>query len=354
MTEVQSGLRPAGRTAVDTAEAVILDVGHGNCAVLRDGVRCVIVDAKSDKLLYQELIDSGICRIEHLVLSHADSDHIAGALRLLPNEDFDIGTVWINSDSNKDSLKWHELLGLLARLKRDGRLRTRVGICDEQDWDLSLERVLIDVLHPTLTDIGHGTGKAGRVRPEITTNGMSVVLRVLLDGHPALLLPGDLDAAALEQMLSRSKAMTAHVLVYPHHGGHSGDGPENEFAKQLCEAVQPEVVVFSMGRGSFKNPLPEAVAEIRSSRAGTRVACTQLSPNCHAGEPPTAQPLHLLGRPAAGLTGNRCCAGTVRVTAVDGALLVEPRPEDHLTWIEQHVRAPMCNPKVRLPGPRKP
>ncbi|MFI1938192.1 ComEC/Rec2 family competence protein [Streptomyces purpureus] len=353
MTEVRDGLRVADRRAIETVEAVILDVGHGNCAVLRDGDRCVIVDAKSDKLLYRELIASGVRRIEHLVLSHADSDHIAGALRLLPNEDFEIGTVWLNADSDKDSLKWHELLVLLSQLTRGGRLKTRLGICDQQDWELSLDRVMIDVLHPALIDIGHGTGRAGKIRPEMTTNGMSVVLRVLMDGIPALLLPGDLDAAGLEQVIGRSKDATAHVLVYPHHGGHSGAGSERDFAKQLCEVVDPSVVVFSMGRGSFHNPLREVVEQIGVSRPEARVACTQLSPNCHAGDVPAVQPPHLLDRPSAGAVSSRCCAGSLRIAVRESALAVSPTPEDHAAWIEGHVDAPMCNPRVWLPQPRK-
>jgi beta-lactamase superfamily II metal-dependent hydrolase len=325
MTTTQSGIPPVSRTTTAATEAVILDVGHGNCTVLRDGSKCVIIDAKSDKLLYRELIASGVRRIEHLVLSHADSDHIAGALRLLPNEDFEVGTVWLNSDSRKDSQKWHELLVLLTDLHRARRLKARLAICDLDGLDLSLENISIDVLHPTLTDIGHGTGKRGRVRPEITTNGMSVVLRILLEGLPALLLPGDIDSAGLNQILSRDKDVSAHVLVYPHHGGHSGDDPEESFAKILCDAVSPGVVLFSMGRGVFRNPLPEVVEEIRG---------------------------YLLNRPAAGNTGNRSCVGTVRVAVADSQVVVEPSSLGHKRWIRQHVSAPMCEPRGTLPLPR--
>ncbi|MFD3608672.1 ComEC/Rec2 family competence protein [Streptomyces atroolivaceus] len=356
MTTVQSALHPMPRTANGTTEAVILDVGHGNCTVLRDGSRCVIVDAKSDRLLYQELVDAGVRRIEHLVLSHADSDHIAGALRLLPNEDFEVGTVWVNSDSQKDSQKWHELLVLLTSLAQAGRLRPRLAICDLDGSDLSLDNVLIDVLHPTLTDIGHGPGKRGKVRPEITTNGMSVVLRVSLEGHPALLLPGDLDSAGLEQLLSRDKDVSAHVLVYPHHGGHSGAGPEDAFTKTLCDAVSPKVVLFSMGRGVFKNPLPEVVAEITRSFPEMRVACTQLSENCHAGALPSGDRGYLLNRPVAVSAESRSCVGTVRVTVADDQLQVEPTHLAHKRWITQQVNAAMCEPdrQLALPRPRVP
>ncbi|GEK00362.1 hypothetical protein TNCT1_26380 [Streptomyces sp. 1-11] len=334
-----------------SVEAVILDVGHGNSTILRDGARCVIVDAKSDKLLYQALIDSGIHRIEHLVLSHADTDHIAGALRLLPNSDFEIGTVWANSDSTKDSKKWSELLALLAALADAGVCKVRIGISNADGNELSLDRIGIEVVHPTLRDIGHGPGAAGKVRPEITTNGMSVVLQVQIDGRPALFLPGDVDAAGFRQILSRKQLDAAPVLVYPHHGGHSGSVLEADFATSLCDTLQPEVVVFSMGRGSYENPLREVVECIRDNFPAIRLACTQLARRCHPNIPAQRSLAHLAGQPAAGRALGSCCAGSIRVRIVADGLEIEPNLSAHRAWVEK-LEAPMCIPRGNVPNQR--
>ncbi|MGP4004019.1 ComEC/Rec2 family competence protein [Streptomyces sp. 8N706] len=351
MTSIQQDLQLPPLASEDV-EALILDVGHGNSAILREGDRCVVVDAKTDKMLYQALVDSGVRRIEHLVLSHADTDHIAGALRILPNREFEVGTVWANADSTKDSRKWSELLALLTHLSDSGVCRVRIGISSADRDDLSLERVGIQVLHPTLRDIGHGPGAAGKARPEITTNGMSVVLQVNLDGSPALFLPGDVDAAGFRQIVARAELRSAPVLVYPHHGGHSGSPLESEFADELCATLKPEVVVFSMGRGNYENPLREVVEQIRDSFPSIRLACTQLSRQCHPSVPAQTDRVHLTMHPASGRASGTCCAGSVRVRAVDGEITVDPEAEAHRDWIAQ-LNAPMCIKKRDVPKARQ-
>ncbi|WP_078468411.1 MBL fold metallo-hydrolase [Streptomyces sp. NBC_01201] len=351
MTSVQQDLQPVAATS-GTVEALILDVGHGNSAILREGDRCVIVDAKTDKMLYQALVESGVRRIEHLVLSHADTDHIAGALRILPNREFEVGTVWANADSTKDSMKWGELLALLADLADSGICKVRIGISNADRDDLSLERVGIRILHPTLRDIGHGTGEAGKVRPEITTNGMSVVLQVNLDGRPALFLPGDVDAVGFRQIVARADLGSAPVLVYPHHGGHSGSALESDFADELCMTIKPEVVVFSMGRGNYENPLREVVERIRDSFPFIRMACTQLSRQCHPSVPMQTDRGHLNLYPASGRASGTCCAGSVRVRAVAGEIVVDPDVDAHRAWIGQ-LHDPMCIKKRDVPKARK-
>lgn len=349
MIGVPRDIVSSARAAVDTPEVVILDVGHGNCAVLRERDSCVIVDAKSDKLLYQHLVDSGIRHIEHVVLSHADTDHIAGALRILPNEDFTIGTVWLNSDSVKDTAKWRELLTLLQVLRDENRLQVRIGISDSDEWSLSLDRIRINILHPPLKTIGFSTGRVGKHRPEITSNGMSVVLRVFIDGYPVALLPGDLDAAGLRTMAGRNKSINAHVLVYPHHGGRSGSPEEEVFARLLCDVVAPKMVLFSMGRGRHNNPIPTVVEEMGKVLPDVKIGCTQLSPNCHKGAPPMVARTYLLIEPAAGQAGNECCLGTVRIEFVDGEVKVHPPLEEHGQWVRTHVREPICSSLLPLP-----
>ncbi|MFH9353516.1 ComEC/Rec2 family competence protein [Kitasatospora sp. NPDC017646] len=354
MTEAQQILCTAQGATPDTAEVLILDVGHGNSAVLREGDRCVIVDAKSDKLLYRTLIDTGIRRIEHLVLSHADTDHIQGALRLLTLEKFQIGTVWANSDSTKDTKKWDELLAVLSDRADAGIFSVRIGISNADGSQLSLDRIGIEILHPTLRDIGHGPGSRGRFRPEITTNGMSVVLHVTLEGNPALLLPGDINSSGFEEMARRAKTISSHVLVYPHHGGHSDSTEEGEFAKLLCDVVEPKVVLFSMGRGNYENPLPEVVEKIKTSFPEVRMACTQLSRHCHSIVPSQVPRDYLLSRPSAGRALGTCCAGTVRITIRDGDVVVDPPRDKHRAWIRENVNSPMCTEGSSLPHPRLP
>ncbi|MFD0257658.1 ComEC/Rec2 family competence protein [Kitasatospora indigofera] len=340
-------------STVGVAEVVVLDVGHGNCAILRDGDTCAVVDARSGPLLLTELQKMGIKHIEHVVLSHADEDHIQGALQLLPHMEFSIGKVWANSDSAKDSDLWDELLVLVDYLDSAGRLEANVGISTAQRSSLGFGRVGIQVVHPSPYEIGHGTGRAGKSRPGFSTNGLSVVLKITLDDEPVLLLPGDIDAPGLKRMLARSADISVHAVVYPHHGGGNGSGSHASFVKDIGVATNPKVVVFSMGRERFRNPARDVVTEFGREFPHVRIACTQLSPNCHQGDLPTSDRELLGKRTAAGLADGKCCAGTLTLTVAAGAVRVEPEPQAHLDWIKENVNAPMCSASFLMPGQRK-
>ncbi|WP_326611076.1 MBL fold metallo-hydrolase [Streptomyces scopuliridis] len=354
MIEASVASREACNKPTGTAEAVVLDVGHGNCAILRDGDTCTVVDARSGTLLLEELRRMKIRRIEHVVLSHADEDHIQGALQLLPHTDFSIGNVWVNPDSAKDSELWDDLLALIDHLDAVGHVQACMSIGTPQGTSLSFGRIGLTVLHPGPYEIGHGPGRARRNRPKLTTNGLSVVLRVVIDGQPVLLLPGDIDAAGLQRMLARTAPLTAHTVVYPHHGGHNGSREHTDFTQAIATATAAEMVIFSMGRDRFKNPIPDVVTEFSRSFPQVRIACTQLSSHCHQGQLPDLDRPHLSERASAGRVTGKCCAGTLTFTVSDGMVCVDPEPKAHRNWIRHNVSDPMCSPIQMLPGQRHP
>lgn len=333
MTDGLLSLRENGASL----EAMILDVGHGNCAVIRDGQTCLVVDVAREVELLAEMERSGISRIEHLVVSHADDDHVRGALKLLPRDEISIGTVWFNPDSSKKTRTWRAFVGLAHDLYEAGRLNVSTAVNVATRELLSFGRIGVEVLHPDIFFSGFGPGMArrsdqnaskniGRVEPKIESNSMSVVLRVHLGGRPALLLPGDLDSEALKRVLLREREISAPVLVFPHHGGRCGGTSTVEFTRALCSAVQPEMVAFSLGRGRYGNPLPEVVETIRSALPRARLACTQISTHCQVADLPSPS-----------------CAGSVLISLTeDGGLNVSPDLSDHRAFVAG-LESPMCD-----------
>ncbi|MEU4297455.1 ComEC/Rec2 family competence protein [Kitasatospora aureofaciens] len=346
MTEALSEADNSVDQPWERLEAVVLDVGHGNSAVIRDGRRCLVVDVARECELLDELLQSGIKHIEHLVISHADVDHVRGALKLLPRDEISIGTVWFNPDGSKNTRLWKRFVHLVHTLYEAGKFKVFPSISVANSSDLSFGRVGVEILHPDILFAGLGPAPDGGLRsednndPPITSNGMSVTLRVSLDGAPAVVFPGDLDAAGLDRVLLRGKPMDAPVLVFPHHGGHCGQTSASEFTERLCAAVAPELVVVSMGRTSYENPLPEVVRSIRQTLPGARLLCTQISRRCHTGSLPLQQD-HLLDRPAHGRQSGSSCAGTVSVLGTADGLRVTPSRSGHREFIAS-LEAPMC------------
>ena len=70
----------------------------------------VVIDAGSQADLLTFLVEKNINTIDVLLLSHADQDHIGGALNLLACEEITVKRVYLNSDAKQKSKAWNRLL----------------------------------------------------------------------------------------------------------------------------------------------------------------------------------------------------------------------------------------------------
>ena len=89
--------------ALPDRSLTILDVGHGNCAVIKDPQGTIIVDAGPGTALLEFLDRESINSIEVILISHADKDHLSGLLALIGTKKIKIGCVRLNTDSLKGS-----------------------------------------------------------------------------------------------------------------------------------------------------------------------------------------------------------------------------------------------------------
>lgn len=326
-------------------DLIVLDVGHGNTTVIRSDV-VVVVDAAPRRTLIDELERDPVDRIDHLVLSHADSDHIGGAIAALSHDEFSVSTLWLNPDCEKDSAVWGDLLAFAAAMNRAGNLRVVLSLNVGTSPIVSAGGLSIDVLHPDVELAARGpVGRIGEFGA-VSSNAASAVLRVKNDGRPIALLAGDANQFAVQRMLEADIDLSADVLIFPHHGGHS-DGDDYEFARSLSLAVDPIAVVFSLSRSGFRNPLPEIVRGVREGAPAARIACTQLSSRCCA--PGTAGlsnvvqgATHWLDLPAAGAPAGSRCAGSLHIRAVGEKVQVLPEEDAHRVFIALAAPNAMC------------
>jgi hypothetical protein len=329
----------------DTArplQVIILDVGHGNSAIVRDGTKCAVVDTGTARqtTTVRELDRIGCTRIEHLIISHSDEDHVGGAPRLLLDESREIGILWFNSDGQKNTKAWEHFLRSAHMRRRRGGLGAVRDLHTAIDQHPSFGRVSLEIAHPSILFAGRGPTPPGKHIPgfgRLETNSLSVVLRVLLDGEPAALLAADMDAVALAHIKDEGSIVTAPILVFPHHGGLPGKCDPQDFARQLAELVEPELVIFSIKSGiNPSNPHPDILSGVRQGAPRAHIACTQLSVHCHAAHT-TATDWHLAEGHASGRDDGRCCAGSVTISSVDGGLLFDPPLDRHRVFIDEVV-----------------
>src|SRR5207245_2551312 len=164
------------------------------------------------RVLLPMLRSRGETRIDRLMLSHRDTDHVGGAKSLL--QGMAVTDMW---SSLEDA---HPLLTLAPTA-------TRCSGGQRRDWD----GVRFEVLQPP-SDAYDSKRKS---------NAMSCVLRVVGD-HGTALLTGDIEREQEAWLVAtQPEVLRSDVLVVPHHGSKTSSTPA------FIDAVQPRVAVFQAG-----------------------------------------------------------------------------------------------------------
>lgn len=291
-------------------KVIILDVGHGNCSILLDG-RMSIIDCAPGSTLLDTLEYLNCYQITHLFLSHCDADHIGGLMSLLSEPRVKIENIYLNPDAFKKNAIW---LGFRIALK-DARSRFNSNVHTQLtttlSGKLSSETVKIEILSPAPEMAASGTGGQDLRGRKLLANSMSAVIGLSHDSKRIALFTGDIDRVGLDNMLENVKNINSEILVFPHHGGKTLKANETKFAADLCDAVRPSIIVFSIGRDKYDNPQPDIIKGVRSAAPVSRITCTQLSKHCSASVSGMAS--HLTEMPAKGKPTSACCAGSIEI-----------------------------------------
>lgn len=260
----------------------ILDVGHGNAAVLHDEGGCVVFDTGKGAGVGIHLLNVGVRRVRVLLLSHADVDHIGGAVTLLLNRSVKIDEVLLNSDATKESDTFGQLRYALAEAhSRDGtRIERRLATSTK----IKRKGASIEVLHPSDAIVLAGVGGKSTSGKRLTSNSMSAAIRVSRDSKSSILLAGDIEYDCVDEWKRNRVQPFASVLVFPHHGGLPGTSDESEaklFGYEITKLVCPNVVIFSNHKTKFGNPRECILKAITKAVKRVSFVCTQLPQQFH-------------------------------------------------------------------------
>lgn len=318
----------------------ILDVGHGNCAILRSQGAVAVVDSPIGSLLLDTLRDLGIAKIDAAFISHSDKDHLAGIVALLTSEDVVVDRLYVNPDAGKNSAVWADLIAAVSVAQKRGGCAVSNSLTSAVPGQVSIGDATIHVVAPSAALSLRGVPGIMPDGAVVTANSLSAVLRVETAAGHGVLLAGDLDEIGLADAIEHGADLGARILVFPHHGGSPGDDVE-AFVTRLIDAVRPESVIFSNGRNKYDLPLRSVVDAVVA--AGCSVACTQLARACSntqiAGE-------HLEEVRAHGRRAGHSCAGSISFDLQSGAA----RPEDAIarfnTFVNDQVPTPMCGKRA--------
>jgi beta-lactamase superfamily II metal-dependent hydrolase len=327
---------------VTDTHLTVLDVGHGNAAVLAGPLGTVLIDAGAGPWVLEYLESQQVDHVDAVAITHSDEDHLKGLVGLLDSDAVSLGLVRVNSDATKPSGLWDAVTFSLGQLSGRGELDFQISLAVGDELPYVADDVRAEVLGPSRYLAARGPGSTDREGRAVLVNSMSAVIRVLVGEEPYVLLAADIDQVGLQNLVGE-KDMRAAILVFPHHGGNvrpgATPGDNVEFTRLLLEAVQPETVVFSLGRGSYQTPRPEIIEAIREHGSEMKIACTQLSEACAQELPPDGAFDHLTDLLSRGKPKRTCCAGTIRIP-LPGDLV--PRLAPYEAFKAQYAETALC------------
>jgi competence protein ComEC len=237
-----------GRPPEGQFELLAADIGQGSATLLRTAHHALLFDAGPR---YTETSDAGNRelvpllaaldeRLDGVMLSHRDMDHVGGAASVLRAQP----GAWLMESETEPP---QGVTGHTPLLCQAGQA---------WDWD----GVRFEVLHPPVSRYAESARN---------TNARSCVLRVSAqDGRGvSALMTGDIPAQQERALVAWAPDagfdLRADVLMAPHHGSHTSSSPA------FIAAVQPRFVLAQAGyRNRYGHPHPEIVARYRAAGAG--------------------------------------------------------------------------------------
>ncbi|MBU3739691.1 MAG: DNA internalization-related competence protein ComEC/Rec2, partial [Rhodoferax sp.] len=235
-------------------ELLAADIGQGNAVLVRTAHHALLYDAgprysrESDAghRVLVPLLRALDVRLDRLVLSHRDTDHVGGAAAVLAQQ------------------PQARLLSTFQDRVDLASLRQAEPCEAGQRW--TWDGVDFEVLHPPAPAPAPASD-AATTRP----NALSCTLRIA-NARTAALLPGDIEQAQEAALLARGAPLRADLLVVPHHGSKTSS------SEPWLDAVQPRIALVQAGyRNRFGHPAPLVVS--RYADRGVRVVD---SPHCGA------------------------------------------------------------------------
>jgi len=230
------------------------DVGQGDATVLEAGPgEAVVVDAGPDPTAVDRCLRRlGVTRVPLVVLSHFHADHVEGVPGVLRGRTVSAVVV---SPLGEPLTEERRVLRWLA----DSGSSWRVAAPGDR-WTVG--DVRLRVLWPTRILRGQGSDP----------NNASVAIVAEVGGAGggtvSVLLGGDLETAAQEQLLASGVVPRVDVVKVPHHGS----------AKQAAGwvlAARPRIALIGVGLGNdYGHPNAQTVAAYRA--AGAVVGRTDL------------------------------------------------------------------------------
>ncbi|MCK5123483.1 MAG: MBL fold metallo-hydrolase [Candidatus Pacebacteria bacterium] len=234
----------------EKTKIIFLDVGQGDAMMINTlGDTQILVDGGDGKDILNKLgeyLPFYDRKIELVIMTHPDKDHIGGLVEVL---------------------KYYEVEQIL-----ETGIKCEKAICEE--WDKLIEEKNIPVKY---AQFGQRI-KVGNIEMTVlypfenlkdkeikNSNDASIVLRLVVNSEQGLqpesveiLLTGDAGFPVENDLIYQNINIESKILKVSHHG--SKYGTSSEFLK----SVKPEKAIISVGKNNYGHPATELLNRLRN------------------------------------------------------------------------------------------
>jgi competence protein ComEC len=182
-------------------------------------------------------------KIELLILTHPDSDHLSGLVEVLKR--YEVGQILETGifDNSAEYQEWNNLIkqkNIPVAFAQKGQI---IKIADN---------LSIKILYPFGIIAGQNFGD--------NTNKTSIVGKIIY-GQNEVLFTGDAEQNTEEPLLWTGADLQADILVVGHHGS------KNSTGEKFLAAVAPQIAVIQVGaKNKYGHPAPETLERLKNVR----------------------------------------------------------------------------------------
>ncbi len=228
----------------ESLKIVLLDVGQGDAILISQKNQQILIDSGQDgKLILEKLgryIPFWDRKIEVLVATHPDADHIGGLIEVMDKYKIDLLLDSGMESETQIFKKYEETIsknGIRKELARDN-MNLKIG-----------EGAELKILSPFFDFPG------GKIKD---TNLESIVSEIIF-GNNRFLLMADAPIEKEEELINRVTNLEAQVFKVGHHGSKYSTG--NNF----LDKVRPKDAIISVGKNNrYGHPAKEAIERLQN------------------------------------------------------------------------------------------
>ena len=233
-------------TATDTTLTITcIKGGAADAFVLISDSHVTIIDTgldkKADKLV-EFLNEQGVTKVDELIITHFDKDHVGGADHILNN--FEVGTVYTTYHSKESD----DITAYLEALENSGLEETTVS----ENLTFAADGISFTIYPPR-----------SPIYYDSTSNNSSLVIRVSL-GENSMLFAGDAEYERLSELL-KTEGLGSTILKVPHHGRYNAN------TEAFIKCVNPQYAIITSSNGE---PEDQEVLDILAAN-GTKTYLTK-------------------------------------------------------------------------------